>query len=104
MNRQLLCLAAMSMAISGFALAAQDSNSNQKDYKCYLDTTSGYQIAFYEWQEKQIQLRMAMLPANKVPNIGTGESAYIKDVEECVEIDESFTLGAAQKLDEITLK
>ncbi|EDP98701.1 TapY2 family type IVa secretion system protein [Shewanella benthica] len=47
---------------------------------------------------------MATLTAKKVPSKGPGKSAYIKDVEECVAIDDSFTLGAAQKLDEITLK
>ncbi len=104
MNRQLLCLAVISMAISNLTFADNTAHSNKKDYKCYLDTTSGYQIAFYEWPEKQIQLRMAMLTAKKTPDKGAGESTYIKNVEECVEIYDEFILDAAQKLDEITPK
>lgn len=101
---QSVCLAVIVMAISSLAFADSTKNTNKKDYKCYLETTSGYQILFYEWQERQVKLHMAKLPAKKLPPKGTGKSAYIKDVEECVAIDDSFTLGAAQRLDEITLR
>ncbi|WP_076407830.1 TapY2 family type IVa secretion system protein [Shewanella sp. UCD-KL12] len=91
------------LTVSGSVLA-DNTKGGKKDYKCYLQTTSGHQIAFYEWKEKEVALRMAKLPARKVPSKGVGKKAYIKDVEECVELDQEFTLGAAQKLDDITLK
>ncbi len=101
MSRPLLCLVAMSIAISGFAIAEQNSHFKKQDYKCYLETTLGYQMAFFgRWKENEVQLQMAKLIAKKLP----GEGGYIKSVEECVGMNEVFTLDGAQKLDEITLR
>lgn len=41
---QYVFLAVIGMAISSLAFADSSTNSNKKDYKCYLDTTSGCQI------------------------------------------------------------
>ncbi|BAJ00982.1 TapY2 family type IVa secretion system protein [Shewanella violacea] len=103
-KNQYVFLAVMSMAISGIAIGDNTKNSIKKDYKCYLDTTSGHQIAFYEWQEKRVKLNMAKLPSKKTPSKGDGKRAYIKEVDECVELDAMFTLGGAQQLDQETLR
>ncbi len=100
---QFVCLTIISLTVSGY-VNADNSKGEKRDYKCYLQTTTGHQIAFYEWRVKDVSLRMAKLPARKVPSKGVGKQAYIKDVEECVEVEEEFTLGAAQKLDDVTLK
>ncbi|PKG76505.1 hypothetical protein CXF86_02825 [Shewanella sp. GutCb] len=80
------------------------SNGEKKDYKCFLKTTTVEQIAFYNWQVEKLELSMATLPARKVPNRNDGNNAYIKEVVECVGLDETFINVEAQKLDGLTVR
>ncbi|QFU25216.1 hypothetical protein FS418_07795 [Shewanella sp. YLB-09] len=79
---------------------SENIKTEKMEYKCYLKTTKGYEIAFYRWEVNNFQINVAKLPAQKVP----GSKIYIKDVEECVELNEMFSIGHAQKLDEETAR
>ncbi|MPY20995.1 hypothetical protein FM037_21355 [Shewanella psychropiezotolerans] len=91
---------AFALLVNSSSVNADDKKAEKLEYKCYLKTTKGYEIAFYRWEVKNFTRNMAKLPSRKLP----GKRIYIKDVEECVELDASFTLGAAQKLDEETAR
>lgn len=58
------------------------------DYKCYVESTLGYEINFYSWNPAKTQLMIAKLPATKY-KLGK-QDVYIKDVIECVELDDKF--------------
>lgn len=79
---------------------SEEIKPEKLEYKCYLKTAKGYQIAFYKWDVKNLQINIASLPAQKVP----GSQVYIKDAEECVQLDEMFSIGHAQKLDTETAR
>jgi hypothetical protein len=58
------------------------------DYKCYVESTIGYEINFYSWKPSKTQLMIAKLPATKY-KLGKHD-VYIKEVVECVELDDTF--------------
>lgn len=73
------------------------------DYKCYLETTNGFEIGMYAWNVKKQKMQMAKLVGT--PSYSKGKvKTYIKKVEECVLVQASFTKKAAQELDKKTLK
>lgn len=76
--------------------------SEKQEYKCYVDSTDGEKIVFYRWQVSEYKLKSASLPGRM--NVSKdNKKYYIKDVHECVLIDEEFTKGRAQKLDRATV-
>lgn len=83
---------------------ADETAPKKIEYKCYLDTTLGYQIAFYKWDAKNRQRNTARLPTKKMPYAGPNKRAYIKDVVECVELDASFSHSLARSLDDKTAR
>ncbi|AQS37531.1 hypothetical protein Sps_02377 [Shewanella psychrophila] len=91
---------ASALLVNSSSVNADDRKTEKLEYKCYLKTAKGHEIAFYRWEVKNFTKNMAKLPSRKIP----GKGVYIKNVEECVELDASFTSGAAQKLDEETAR
>ena len=76
--------------------------SEKQDYKCYVNSTDGDKIVFYRWQVTEYKLKAASLPGRINVN-KDNKKYYIKDVHECVLLNEEFTLGLAQKLDRATV-
>ncbi|WP_367227193.1 TapY2 family type IVa secretion system protein [Shewanella sp.] len=72
--------------------------SEKQDYKCYVNSTDGDKIVFYRWQVKEYKLKVDSLPG-RINVSKDNKKFYIRNVHECVLINETFTLGRAQKLD-----
>ncbi|EDQ00656.1 TapY2 family type IVa secretion system protein [Shewanella benthica] len=104
MKLKLLSYVSLLALVYSASTWADDAAPNKLEYKCYLNTTLGYKIAFYKWDVKNKQRNIARLPAKKVPYSSPGKRAYIKEVEECVELDATFSNGLARSLDEITAR
>ncbi|GIU09886.1 hypothetical protein TUM4261_18940 [Shewanella sp. c952] len=86
------------------AAYAEEAKVSKQDFKCYVDTTIDEQVVFYRWQENKAASLMASLPASRAAENERGQSAYIKDVYECVALKENFSSLKAQKLDSVTLR
>ena len=76
--------------------------SEKQEYKCYVNSTDGDKIIFYRWQITEYKLKVASLPG-RINVSKDNKKYYIKDVHECVLMNETFTLGRAQKLDRATV-
>ncbi|MBL4912126.1 TapY2 family type IVa secretion system protein [Shewanella schlegeliana] len=79
-------------------------SKEMKDYKCFLKTTTVEQIAFYRWPVNKLQVKMAKLPAKKVPDRNDGKRPYIREVVECVGLHDSFKTAEGKKLDTLTVR
>ncbi|NMH64738.1 TapY2 family type IVa secretion system protein [Shewanella salipaludis] len=88
------------LPLTGHAL---ETSTNTQDYKCYIGSVKGDQIVFFRWQATELKLKMAGLPGRQLMD-NKGKKYFIKAVEECVPLDEEFTLGRAQQLDKATLR
>jgi hypothetical protein len=78
------------------------NNKQMIDYKCFVETTVGNQIAFFNVEKVKVQHLQAKLPATKIlTETGT---AYVKDVHECVQLTEEFTQADAKKLDKMSVR
>lgn len=73
------------------------------DYKCYIETTNGFEVGMYAWNVKKYKTQMAKLVGKPSHRAGKVKG-YIKKVEECVLVQVPFTKKAAQELDKKTLK
>ncbi|MGS0690902.1 TapY2 family type IVa secretion system protein [Shewanella sp. 30m-9] len=100
MKKLLCCL--FLILLSNSVVAAK--TKEVKDFKCFLKTTKADQIGFYSWPINKLKLKMAKLPANKVPDRNDGNRAYIKEVVECVGLHETFNTAAGKKLDSLTVR
>ncbi|WP_258406578.1 TapY2 family type IVa secretion system protein [Shewanella spartinae] len=77
---------------------------NMQEYKCFVTSAKkGGQVVFYQWQESQLQLRVAGLPGKQLTD-AKGKKYFIKEVEECVPLSESFTSDKAKAVDKRTLR
>ncbi|WP_299802201.1 TapY2 family type IVa secretion system protein [uncultured Shewanella sp.] len=97
--KKIVCCLSLILLSSSAVMAKE-----MKDYKCFLKTTTVDQIGFYSWPVNKLQLRMAKLPARKVPDRNDGKRAYIKEVVECVGLHETFDTAAGKKLDSVTVR
>ena len=86
-----------------FAYVANVQADEMVDYKCYIETTSGFDITFYKWKTSTTQLMQAKLPATKYKDANS-KDVYIKDVIECVTLDEKFKSKSAKDLDSKTVR
>ncbi|QIR16221.1 hypothetical protein HBH39_12460 [Shewanella aestuarii] len=84
-----------------FALNAQANNSKE-EYKCLLETTTGSQIGFYNWKRNQVKSKSQLLVAKKIKS--DKKNAYIKDVIECVPLNEDFSSADAKRIDKATVR
>ncbi len=84
-------------------LSMPASAAQKRDYKCYLETTSGFEIGMYAWNVKQQKKQMSKL-IGKPFHKSDKKTSYIKAVEECVFTQADFNSEAAQKLDKVTLR
>ncbi len=76
--------------------------SDKQEYKCFINSTDGEKIVFYQWKVNEYKLKAASLPG-RINFNKKNKKYYIKDVHECVIINETFTMGRAQKLDRATV-
>ncbi|MEZ9196452.1 TapY2 family type IVa secretion system protein [Shewanella sp. 10N.286.54.B9] len=93
----------MSLLMNSVVYAEEEKISKQ-DFKCYVDTSINEQVVFYRWQVDKAASLMASLPASRAAENERGQSAYIKDVYECVALEEDFSSIKAKKLDRATLR
>ncbi|CAM3540445.1 TapY2 family type IVa secretion system protein [Shewanella pealeana] len=100
MNKIICCLSLILLS----SPTVMAKTKEMKDYKCFLKTTTVDQIAFYSWPVNKLQLKIAKLPARKVPDRNDGKRAYIKEVVECVGLHETFNTAAGKKLDSLTVR
>ncbi len=96
-----ICLAALFSSSTFGVQAAADNKAS--DYKCYLETTRGYQIGFYRWKDNQKAILMAKLVGTQTYSKDK-PTPYIKEVGECVRLDDDFTSAEAQALDKMTAR
>ncbi|MGI2257740.1 TapY2 family type IVa secretion system protein [Shewanella sp. GXUN23E] len=85
------------------ATAVDAKTEDKRDYKCYLNTTIGEQIGFYRWPVKQRNLLMAKLVGSQAFS-NSKPTPYIKEVIECVGLDDEFSTAPAQALDKQTVR
>ncbi|MGS0673557.1 TapY2 family type IVa secretion system protein [Shewanella sp. 0m-4] len=84
------------------AAVAQDQPVEKAEYKCFVETSVSKKVVFYRWEVNRFQRNMNRLSARKVPNDGRSNRPYIKDVFECVLLDEPFKSAEANALDKVT--
>ncbi|GGI99204.1 hypothetical protein GCM10007978_41300 [Shewanella hanedai] len=85
-----------------FALSMSTFASEKQDYKCFINSTDGDRVVFYRWEAKEIKLKMATLVGRTNMN-KKGKKYYIKNVQECVLINQDFESSDGQDIDKITL-
>lgn len=73
----------------------------EQDFKCYITFKNNAEIAFYRWKTSEMPLRMANL-VGTLRQSNDGKKSYINAVEECVELNASFSSSKAQELDKLT--
>lgn len=76
----------------------------KQDYKCYINSSKkGEQVVFYRWDEKDARLRAARLPGKQLTD-KKGKKYFIKEVEECVPLNQEFSSKEAKAKDKRTLR
>ncbi|WP_065187439.1 TapY2 family type IVa secretion system protein [Shewanella woodyi] len=85
-----------------FGLSATTVASAKQDYKCFVNSTDGDKVVFYRWKADELKLKMAKLVGRTNTN-KRGKKYFIKEVQECVNINENFESAGAQKVDKVTL-
>ena len=85
-----------------FALSTSAFASEKQDYKCLINSTDGDKVVFYRWETKKIKLKIAALVGRSNMN-KKGKKYYIKNVDECVVINQDFESADGQNIDKITL-
>ncbi|MCL1036868.1 TapY2 family type IVa secretion system protein [Shewanella submarina] len=96
-----ICLVAL-FSTGAFSVQAA-SDKKASDYKCYLETTRGYQIGFYHWKENKKNILMAKLVGTQTYSKDK-PTPYIKEVVECVKMNDDFASADAQALDKMTAR
>jgi hypothetical protein len=92
------------LILFGALTSAVNVHANEMiDYKCFVETTKGIDITFYKWKPATTELMQAKLPATKYKDVNS-KDVYIKDVVECVELDEKFKSKSAKDLDKKTVR
>ncbi|MBW8184438.1 TapY2 family type IVa secretion system protein [Shewanella nanhaiensis] len=76
--------------------------SEKQDYKCFVNSTDGDKVVFYRWKTDELKLKMAKLVGRTNTN-KKGKKYFIKEVQECVHINDTFESADAQKVDKVTL-
>lgn len=77
------------------------NSQTEQDFKCFITFKNNAEIAFYRWKTSEMPLRMANL-VGTLRQSNDGKKYYINAVEECVELNESFSSSKAQALDKLT--
>jgi len=77
--------------------------SEKQEYKCYVDTSDGAKVVFYRWQTHEFDIKVASLAGRQNVN-NKGKKYFIKDVAECVALNDEFSSSSAKKLDLKTLR
>ncbi len=91
-----ICLMSIALITPAYA--------KMQDYKCFISSTpKGGQVVFYRWEESQLLLRVAGLPGKQLTDV-KGKKYFIKEVEECVPLSDSFTSDKANAVDKRTLR
>lgn len=96
-----LCL--LAILLPSFSWAATLPRTEKMDYKCYIESSVGSKVLFYNWPIKEFELKVVSLPGKQFIN-KKGRKTFIQDVEECVRLDDVFTSNKAQKQDKLTLR
>lgn len=76
------------------------NSQTEQDFKCFITFKNNAEIAFYRWKTSEMPLRMANL-VGTLRQSNDGKN-YINAVEECVELNASFSSSKAQALDKLT--
>jgi hypothetical protein len=93
-------LSMFTLLISPMAIA--DAQKDFIEYKCFLETSFGNEIGFYKWAENKRVIEMARLPATKMQT--SDGAVYIKEVLECVPLEQDFGRPDAIILDKATVR
>ncbi|PKG57175.1 hypothetical protein CXF83_17650 [Shewanella sp. Choline-02u-19] len=96
-----LCL--LAILLPSFSWAATLPRTEKMDYKCFIKSSAGNKVLFYNWPIKEFELKMASLPSKQYSD-KKGRKVFIQDVEECVAINDAFASKKAQKQDELTVR
>lgn len=91
-----ICLISIALITPAYA--------KMKDYKCFITSVKkGGQVVFYRWEESQLPIRVAGLPGKQLTD-AKGKKYFIKEVEECVPLSDSFTSDKENAVDKRTLR
>lgn len=74
-----------------------------QDYKCHITASKVEKLVFYRWKVKDLNLNIASLPGKQL-TASDGKKYFIKDVVECVPLNQEFTSDKSQQLDKVTLR
>lgn len=94
-------LSTILVLISSKVWADSGNPQVEQDFKCYITFKNNAEIAFYRWKMSEMPLRMANL-VGTLRQSSDGKKSYINAVEECVELNASFSSSKAQALDKLT--
>lgn len=83
--------------------SAAEQVAQKQDYKCYLETSRGEQIGFYRWPVKKHTFLAARLVGTQAFS-NSNDKPFIKEVVECVGLDDNFSNAKAQALDKATAR
>ncbi len=99
----IIMLALFTSAVMSTFISTTAFASEKREYKCYVDTTDGDKVVFYRWQTHEFELKVASLAGRQNIN-NKGKKYFIKDVAECVALNDEFSSNRAKKLDLKTLR
>jgi hypothetical protein len=80
-----------------------NADTGKQDYKCFIESAKGVQVVFYRWVSDELLLKMAAMPSSQLTD-NKGKRYFIKEVAECVPLNDDFTTEQAKKLDKQTLR
>lgn len=74
-----------------------------QDVKCFVQTSSGDQVVFFNWPAKELAKNTYQLAGKGLGRV-KGVENYVKKVIECVPMEKDFSIHLARELDKRTLK
>lgn len=86
------------------SVTAIAQTSKWQDYKCHITSSVGERILFYRWKVEDAKWNQATLSGSQFKDGKSGTKYFIKEVSECLSLDDTFKLKSAQELDSVTLR
>ncbi|MDB2385818.1 TapY2 family type IVa secretion system protein [Shewanella sp.] len=85
-----------------FAVVAKPS-VDKLDYKCFVQVSGEHYVRFYRWPVKLFPVKVTSLVGQSFID-KRGNTAFIKQVKECVPVSDPFKSQRANRQDALTLR
>ncbi|WP_299568233.1 TapY2 family type IVa secretion system protein [uncultured Shewanella sp.] len=78
--------------------------TEKQDYKCHVSTSSEDRVIFFNWTASEVDKKMARLTGRKMKDYQKNRKYFIREVNECLPLNATFSTSLGREIDNKTLR